>query len=277
FLIGVSSYSASADNDPWQDAIMRGVNALKAKQYSGAEILFLEALQRAGDVPKRQALTLRSLVLVYANQRRLPQMRERVQQLMDLAPHFRGTEDKGVIEGYRDIGGLLRLLNLPQDAAALESLANRLEAGESFVCLDRNIDLTPKRLSNETQKKAIKAVEALAELAEWTNGSKMKDKTEYISRVKQTAAVIHDFFDMNPLERPDLEPGAVIGESLQCFEEALDAWPRTTRRWVTAEAKVRAAERILGLKSPNERHEEAREQRLEVERKEVEVERKEVQ
>src|SRR2546425_8727621 len=99
-----------------------------------AEKYLLAALQASDSAPRR-AVSLEGLVTIYVRQSRLSEAASYAGQLVRLGESLRGTKDRNVATGYRELAKMLRVVGLPTEAAALEATAGQVESAEpNGVC-----------------------------------------------------------------------------------------------------------------------------------------------
>ncbi len=238
--------ASAQSQDPWRQTMASGFAAFKTYRYLTAEALFREALQTAGGMRRREALSLRALVLLYATQGKLLEARDAVKRLVGVFQNGSEPEDADVVESYRETARLVRTVGLSSEAADLEALATRLASGTAAPCRERAVDLNPRALANSDRANAIKVIESLRGLAEWTAGADGKNKADYAARLGRVEGLASEYLGHVP-DGPDA-PRASIRDAIACFQEALRAWPRVAEPWTMAASKVGAAERILDLR-----------------------------
>ena len=141
-------------------------------------------------------------------------------------------------------------------------------------CAVRTPGGDPSRISPGERVKAVKAIEALGALRDWTTGPQGKDKAEYASRVANTDKLVGEYL-AGGQQGGQGELASAIRAAMSCFKEALRVWPNVNQSWLSAVENVRGVERYLNVKSPAERQEEERTRRTEVEAKQQEVKHRE--
>ena len=127
---------AFAQTSQWPELARAAAEALRQRREVDAEKYLLAALQ-ASDSPPRRAASLEGLVTIYVRQSRLSEAASYAGQLVRLGESLRGTKDRNVATGYRELAKMLRVVGLPTEAAALEATAGQVESAElNGVCGD---------------------------------------------------------------------------------------------------------------------------------------------
>lgn len=157
----------------------------------------------------------------------------------------------------------------PGDAAT-DQTTSRLATHTGCASQPTAEQIAADRLSPSARLTAIKVVNMLGELSAWANGPASKGKKEYLSRLTQLEEVSEEFSSAAPGSEEQLV--GVVNAALGCFREAARSWPDVNALWTIADQNVRAAERSLGIKSPADRREEAR-QRAQEEQQQTQAQR----
>ena len=140
-------------------------------------------------------------------------------------------------------------------------------------CAVRTLGGGPSRISPGERIKAVKAIEALGALRDWANGSQIKDRVDYASRLANTDKVVGDYLAAAQGDQGEL--ASAIRAAMTCFHKALHAWPSVNEPWSYAAETLRGIERSLNVKSRAEREEEEPARRMELEAKQPEAEQRE--
>ena len=136
-------------------------------------------------------------------------------------------------------------------------------------CAVRTPGGDPSRISPGERIRSIKAIEALGALRDWANGPQGKGKADYASRVAKAEMVVDEYLAGGQGGQGEL--ASAIRAAMNCFKEALQAWPQVNQPWSSAAENVRGTERYLNVKPLAERQEEERTKRMELEAKQQEA------
>ncbi len=120
---------AFAQTSQWPELARAAAEALRHRREADAEKYLLAALQASDSAPRRAA-SLEGLVTIYVRQSRLSEAASYAGQLVRLGESLRGTKDRNVATGYRELAKMLRVVGLPTEAAALEATAGQVESAE---------------------------------------------------------------------------------------------------------------------------------------------------